>query len=204
MSSDRLQTRYSKNKLSRSRRGPSRPATCSYWGTKNVSTRPGSKTEVAQPEWYVGSALNSGHAATASACRFRVESRCDAVALGSNISVSAPFVWRCLTGSTMAPFSHPAHRTRTCRFPAVIRTRHAGHPHSSGTDNERGRTWWPDRVRAHRAPPGDQSPRPARLRPVAQRHAVGSRQATPRVAQILAQGVELRLASFRSFRAEPS
>jgi 2-polyprenyl-6-methoxyphenol hydroxylase-like FAD-dependent oxidoreductase len=32
------------------------------------------------------------------------------VALGSNISVSAPFVWRCLTGSTMAPFSHPAHR----------------------------------------------------------------------------------------------
>jgi hypothetical protein len=44
--------------------------------------------------------------------RFRgVESRCDAVALGSNTSVSAPFVWRCLTGSPMAPFSHPAHRT---------------------------------------------------------------------------------------------
>jgi hypothetical protein len=39
-----------------------------------------------------------------------VESRCDAVALGSNISVSAPFVRRCLTGSTMAPFSYPAHR----------------------------------------------------------------------------------------------
>src|SRR3954453_2808113 len=27
------------------------------------------------------------------------------------ISVSAPFVWRCLSGSTMAPFPHPAHRT---------------------------------------------------------------------------------------------
>ena len=27
-----------------------------------------------------------------------------------NISVSAPFVWRCLTGSAMAPFPHPAHR----------------------------------------------------------------------------------------------
>src|SRR5216683_1682596 len=40
-----------------------------------------------------------------------VESRCDAVALGSSISVAAPFVRRCLTGSTMAPFSHPAHRT---------------------------------------------------------------------------------------------
>jgi hypothetical protein len=28
-----------------------------------------------------------------------------------SISVSAPFVWRCLTGSAMAPFPHPAHRT---------------------------------------------------------------------------------------------
>src|SRR6267143_1061142 len=46
-----------------------------------------------------------------------VESRCDAVALGSNISVSAPFVRRCLTGSTMAPFSHPAHRTGQADFP---------------------------------------------------------------------------------------
>jgi len=51
------------------------------------------------------------------ASALRVESRCDAVALGSNISVSAPFVWRCLTGSTMAPFSHPAHRTGQADFP---------------------------------------------------------------------------------------
>src|SRR5271154_4603007 len=28
-----------------------------------------------------------------------------------NISVAASFVWRCLSGSTMTPFSHPAHRT---------------------------------------------------------------------------------------------
>ena len=28
-----------------------------------------------------------------------------------NISVAAPFVWRCLSGSTLAPFPHPAHRT---------------------------------------------------------------------------------------------
>src|ERR1700741_1000261 len=40
-----------------------------------------------------------------------VESRCGAVALGSNISVSASFVWRCLSGSTVTPFPHPAHRT---------------------------------------------------------------------------------------------
>jgi hypothetical protein len=46
-----------------------------------------------------------------------VESRCDAVALGSNISVSAPFVRRCLTGSTISPFSHPAHRTGQADFP---------------------------------------------------------------------------------------
>src|SRR6267378_6390957 len=36
----------------------------------------------------------------------------------SNISVTAPFVWRCLTGSTMTPFPHLAHRTG-----------HADHPH---------------------------------------------------------------------------
>jgi len=51
------------------------------------------------------------------ACLKSVESRCDAVALGSNISVSAPFVRRCLTGSTMSPFSHPAHRTGQADFP---------------------------------------------------------------------------------------
>src|SRR5438045_158216 len=34
-----------------------------------------------------------------------------------NISVAAPFVWRCLTGSTVAPFPHPAHRTGHADFP---------------------------------------------------------------------------------------
>jgi hypothetical protein len=33
------------------------------------------------------------------------------------MSVSAPFVWRCLSGSTMAPFPHPAHRTQQVDFP---------------------------------------------------------------------------------------
>src|SRR6266480_4587933 len=46
-----------------------------------------------------------------------VESRCGAVALGSNISVPASFVWRCLTGSTMVPFPHPAHRTGHADLP---------------------------------------------------------------------------------------
>ena len=35
----------------------------------------------------------------------------------SNISVAAPFVRRCLTGSAMAPFPHPAHRTGHADFP---------------------------------------------------------------------------------------
>ena len=34
-----------------------------------------------------------------------------------NISVSASFVWRCLSGSALAPFSHPAHRTGHADFP---------------------------------------------------------------------------------------
>src|SRR6266851_10525147 len=33
------------------------------------------------------------------------------------MSVAAPFVWRCLSGSTMAPFPHPAHRTGQADFP---------------------------------------------------------------------------------------
>jgi hypothetical protein len=34
-----------------------------------------------------------------------------------NISVSAPFVWRCLSGSTLTPFPHPAHRTGHADLP---------------------------------------------------------------------------------------
>src|SRR5260370_7194155 len=35
----------------------------------------------------------------------------------SKISVAAPFVWRCLSGHTIAPFPHPAHRTGQADFP---------------------------------------------------------------------------------------
>src|SRR5215468_9987655 len=34
-----------------------------------------------------------------------------------SMSVAALFVWRCLTGSAMAPFPHPAHRTGHADFP---------------------------------------------------------------------------------------
>src|SRR5262245_35850875 len=34
-----------------------------------------------------------------------------------NISVAASFVWRCLSGSTLAPFPHPAHRTGQADLP---------------------------------------------------------------------------------------
>jgi hypothetical protein len=33
------------------------------------------------------------------------------------MSVAAPFVWRCLSSSTIAPFPHPAHRTGQADFP---------------------------------------------------------------------------------------
>ena len=61
-----LKTRYSKNRLSQSRRGPSRPVTCSCWGTKNVSTRPGSKGDILARQSYVGFAPESRHRASAS------------------------------------------------------------------------------------------------------------------------------------------
>src|SRR3984957_18790781 len=35
----------------------------------------------------------------------------------SNIAVAASFVWRCLSGSTMTPFPHPAHRSGQADFP---------------------------------------------------------------------------------------
>ena len=34
-----------------------------------------------------------------------------------NISVAASFVWRCLSGSAVTPFPHPAHRTGHADFP---------------------------------------------------------------------------------------
>jgi hypothetical protein len=35
----------------------------------------------------------------------------------SNVSVAAPFVWRCLTASALAPSPHPAHRTGHADLP---------------------------------------------------------------------------------------
>ena len=35
----------------------------------------------------------------------------------STVSVAAPFVWRCLSGSAITPFPHPAHRTQRADFP---------------------------------------------------------------------------------------
>ncbi len=46
-----------------------------------------------------------------------VESRCGAVALGSTLSVAAPFVWRCPSSRSITPFPHPAHRTGHADFP---------------------------------------------------------------------------------------
>ena len=88
-----------------------------FGGRKNVFTQPGSKAALTAPKFDFSFTPESGLKSDISAVPKSVESRCDAVALGLNISVSASFVWRCLTGSTMAPFSHPAHRTGQADFP---------------------------------------------------------------------------------------
>ena len=50
-------------------------------------------------------------------CHGAVESGCGAVAVARTYLFSAPFVWRCLTGSDLAPFPHPAHRTGHADLP---------------------------------------------------------------------------------------
>src|SRR5215831_1720629 len=53
----------------------------------------------------------SRHSANCPKTTLVVESRCGAVALGRTYLFSASFVWRCLSGSTVTPFPHPARRT---------------------------------------------------------------------------------------------
>src|SRR6516225_12504559 len=52
----------------------------------------------------------------------------------SNISVAAPFVWRCLTGSAMAPFPHPAHRTGQADLPHPALGQHVTPSPTTGRD----------------------------------------------------------------------
>ena len=63
----------SKNMLRRSRRRGSRPVACSFWGRKNVFTRPGSKTEVTALKSDFRCYPNNGHRATTAACPFRAD-----------------------------------------------------------------------------------------------------------------------------------
>jgi hypothetical protein len=48
------------------------------------------------------------------------------------LSVSAPFVWRCLTSRTLAPFPHPARRTRRADFPQRALFQRIKPSHSNG------------------------------------------------------------------------
>src|SRR5215468_9429451 len=57
-----------------------------------------------------------------------------------NISVAAPFVWRCLTGAAVAPVPHPAHRTGRADFPhPASRTR--AHAFAHGSLRPRGQAY---------------------------------------------------------------
>ena len=70
-----------------SRPGPSRPVNCSYSGTKNVSTHGLGRVGM----WRGG--------------------------VRSSMRVAAPFVRRCLSGLSIAPFPHPSHRTGHADLP---------------------------------------------------------------------------------------
>jgi len=48
------------------------------------------------------------------------------------LSVAAPFVWRCLTSQTLAPFPHPARRTRRADFPQRALFQSIKPSHSNG------------------------------------------------------------------------
>ena len=67
-------------------------------------------------EWQLSTHWRHWSLATAESPEL-VKSRCGAVAVGRTYLFAAPFVWRCLSGSTVAPFPHPAHRTGRADFP---------------------------------------------------------------------------------------
>ncbi len=50
----------------------------------------------------------------------------------SRLSVSAPFVWRCLTSRSLVPFPHPARRTRRADFPQRALFQRIKPSHSNG------------------------------------------------------------------------
>jgi hypothetical protein len=51
-----------------------------------------------------------------------------------SIAVAAPFVWRCLTGSTVAPFPHPPGHRRWSPAPGSHRTWRADFPHQRSSE----------------------------------------------------------------------
>jgi hypothetical protein len=72
-----------------------------------------------------------------------VESECDAGGFRSTLSVAAPFVWRCLIRSPVAPVSTPRSSNRTCRFAASgSRTRRHAFTHDGPRPSRVRRTSW--------------------------------------------------------------
>ena len=72
-----------------------------------------------------------------------VELECGAGGFRPNISVAAPFVWRCLTSSPVAPVSTPRSSNRTCRSPASgSRTRSHAFTHDGPRPSWVRRTSW--------------------------------------------------------------
>src|SRR5262249_43990022 len=62
------------------------------------------------------------------------------------MSVAAPFVWRCLSGSTIAPFPHPSHRTGHADFPASGSRTRPSRLHPRHVAPKPGQTHEPERL----------------------------------------------------------
>ena len=69
------------------------------------------------------------------------------------LSVSAPFVWRCLTSRAVTPFPHPAHRTGRADFPhpalGQVLTPSPTEGHEQPSDQPPG-PWYPSELRSTR------------------------------------------------------
>src|SRR3954470_5365851 len=78
----------------------------------------GARTSAACPPPYAATAVRRTAAPPSVTIGLtEVESECGAVTVGRSYLLAAPFVWRCLSGSAMAPFPHPAHRTGQADLP---------------------------------------------------------------------------------------
>jgi len=109
--------------LARQRRAPARHFLSAEWACHLHSlAQPGPKSASGTLETCGLREIRSAFKVKPTSARQKLRSESGRVEVWrggcrSNISVAAPFVWRCLTGSAMTLFPHPAHRTGHADLP---------------------------------------------------------------------------------------